>query len=384
MQKAGGVEKFDKMGKGSMPQSPANMPPGNMMDNGDMMMFKPGLGSSGLQTTPSPQLMNYIEFEGQELVITKQLNMSYKGDDEKGMFGGLNGPQPPPPPPNGSNQVILNCLNSNNGPSNQSPSTLDDGLKIKGEMIEPGAQNLLDELASSFPGPGPGEDFGLHMNNKKPSKQGHPGTPQPNDPFYNPINQISSPHNPNSNSNNPNSNQGPINNPNSSQSPIGLVNGGNPLNSMLQMTNSIPKASPYASAKSPGLMNNPQYGQGGPPPPQGPMGLPPSPLGMQQAPPPGKMQMQGMMPPEMMGNPKMMMGNPNQQPPPPPPPLNHPGQPAPNPTGSSRRGHSEPKLSKKEKLLQQQQQQQQQQQHEMMMQQQQQQQRGNGNDLRIK
>ena len=421
LQKAGAPEKFDKMQKpgGNMPPSPASssnviQPGAGIMDNNDMMMFKgnnpSGLSSSGLQTTPSPQLMNYIEFEGQELVITKQLNMSYKGGDEmssgeKGMFQGQNGP--PPPPPNGPNSVILNCLNNNNN-NNQSPSSaLDDGMKIKNELIEPNSQNLLDDF--SF-GNGPnsgGEDLAslqhqMHHNNKKTpgpqqqqpqnqsGKPSHPGTPQPqNDPFYNHLNQISSPlNNPNSNNpnnpnnNNPNNNQGP-NQPNPSQSPINLVNGGagNPLNSMLQMTNSIPKASPYAAAaaKSPGLMNNPQFNPNGPMPPQpGQMGLPPSPLGMppqqqQQQPsqqqlhqqqPPNKPMIPGMMPHEMMGNqPKMMMPNQPPQPPPPPPP----------PSSNSRRGH-EPKLSKKEKMLQQQQQQQQQQQHEMMMQQQ----RGNG------
>ena len=74
LQKAGVPEKFDKM-------------PGNNNNKHDQEMFMlknsgGGITTSGLQTTPSPQLMSYMEFEGQELTITKQLNTSYKGNSE--------------------------------------------------------------------------------------------------------------------------------------------------------------------------------------------------------------------------------------------------------------------------------------------------------------
>ena len=86
LQKAGLPEKFDKLqpGKQMGPQMGPNSPASgqNQLEN-DMLMFnknQAGITTSGLQTTPSPQLMNYIEFEGQELIITKQLNLSYKGN----------------------------------------------------------------------------------------------------------------------------------------------------------------------------------------------------------------------------------------------------------------------------------------------------------------
>ncbi len=45
-----------------------------LMNNIYVNKNQAGLTTSGLQTTPSPQLMNYVDFEGQELIITKQLN----------------------------------------------------------------------------------------------------------------------------------------------------------------------------------------------------------------------------------------------------------------------------------------------------------------------
>ncbi len=130
LQKAGLPEKFDKLQPGAGgkmgPNSPASVQ--NQLNDNDMLMFnknQAGLTTSGLQTTPSPQLMNYVDFEGQELIITKQLNMSYKGnpngnDDLNNMndikniqYGGSMGQN--------SNSVILNCLNNNS--SNQSPSS---------------------------------------------------------------------------------------------------------------------------------------------------------------------------------------------------------------------------------------------------------------------
>lgn len=166
LQKAGMPEKYDKLNKsGSASPHPGGGSMQNMLDptGGDGMMFgggKPGnmgmggMSSTGLQTTPSPQLMNYIEFEGQELTITKQVNLSYKGGpcddlslDQKpppmppqGMGGPLH-----PPPPN-QNSAILNCLNSNNNNNNspvigqqqmQQPGQNDDDLgKIKNEFVD--------------------------------------------------------------------------------------------------------------------------------------------------------------------------------------------------------------------------------------------------------
>lgn len=171
LQKAGLPEKYDKLNKSGS----ASPHPGNMQlpldpqqgGGGDGMMFgKPGIGmgmgpgsmtsASGLQTTPSPQLMNYIEFEGQELTITKQVNLSYKGgpcDDLSSLdqkppnmppqpMGGLH-----PPPPN-QNSAILNCLNSNINNTNspviggqqqmqQQQQQQDDDLnKIKNEFVD--------------------------------------------------------------------------------------------------------------------------------------------------------------------------------------------------------------------------------------------------------
>lgn len=71
MQKAGMPEKFNELkapGSVGKAQGGDEMPPGQFMS-----------AYKGLQTTPSPQLMNYVEFEGQELTITKQLNLSFKG-----------------------------------------------------------------------------------------------------------------------------------------------------------------------------------------------------------------------------------------------------------------------------------------------------------------
>lgn len=121
-------------------------------------MFKPATSSSGLQTTPSPQLMNYIEFEGQELTITKQVNLSYKGGgcDDLSMLDQKPGPLHPPPP--NQNSAILNCLNSNNNNHNNSPvigqqqsqaGGNDEDLKIKNEFVDnfnPGNNDLSSPL----------------------------------------------------------------------------------------------------------------------------------------------------------------------------------------------------------------------------------------------
>lgn len=143
LQKAGMPEKYDKLNKsGSASPHPTNL---QMLESG-------GASSSGLQTTPSPQLMNYIEFEGQELTITKQVNLSYKGDND------LLDQKPPQqqqlPPPNNQNSAILNCLNSNNPPNATATSSPvisggppqpnnEDDMKIKNEFV--------DAFASSNP-----------------------------------------------------------------------------------------------------------------------------------------------------------------------------------------------------------------------------------------
>ena len=143
LQKAGMPEKYDKLNKsGSASPHPTNL---QMLESG-------GAASSGLQTTPSPQLMNYIEFEGQELTITKQVNLSYKGDND------LLDQKPPQqqqlPPPNNQNSAILNCLNSNNPPNATATSSPvisggppqpnnEDDMKIKNEFV--------DAFASSNP-----------------------------------------------------------------------------------------------------------------------------------------------------------------------------------------------------------------------------------------
>ncbi len=261
LQKAGMPEKYDKKPGHSNTNSP--MPDGQL----DMFKNNSAITTSGLQTTPSPQLMNYIEFEGQELVITKQLNQSYKGpgggpfDEDEIKF---NPQQPGPPgPPGQNNSAIINYLNPQN-PNNQSPGTnqleINEDKKIKSE-------NTNDQ-----------HDFNQNFN-------------------------------PALNSSNPNHRQSP-----------GLMNNGapgGPLNSMLQMTNSIPKASPYASstAKSPGLNHHPQFNH-----PNGPqMSVSPAPN-----------MPHGMPHPQMNGPPMM------QQPQPPSAPA------------------AKTKLTKKEKLLQQQ------------------------------
>lgn len=333
------------------PNSPASGQ--NQLEN-DMLMFnknQAGITTSGLQTTPSPQLMNYIEFEGQELIITKQLNLSYKGNsngnDDLNNMNDLKNQYNNPG--QNTNSVILNCLNNNNNnpSSNQSSSSAssttsslnnnnpnimndnqlllnqDPNLKLmKNELIDNNQNMLLNDQMPPFNNNNQDDMQQMHLNQQHHLNKN--GNKNPNDPFFNP-NSV----------------------PNNAQSPINLVNGG-PLNSMLQMTNSIPKASPYATtAKSPGLNQfNAQQG------PQ--MSLSPSPLGMQQH--------------KLMGGPpdNGLMGS-NSQPNTPQP---QPQLPIPNQASTSRRGHGEPKLTKKEKQLQQQQlqmQQEQQRQQEMMM-----------------
>jgi hypothetical protein len=143
LQKAGMPEKYDKLNKSGSASPHPNL---QMLESG-------GASSSGLQTTPSPQLMNYIEFEGQELTITKQVNLSYKGDND------LLDQKPPQqqqqlPPPNNQNSAILNCLNSNNPPNATATSSPvisggppqpnnEDEMKIKNEFV--------DAFASSNP-----------------------------------------------------------------------------------------------------------------------------------------------------------------------------------------------------------------------------------------
>lgn len=184
LQKAGIPEKYDKLNKsGSASPHPGNHS-NNMLDPSGagpgMMMGGGGGCSSGLQTTPSPQLMNYIEFEGQELTITKQVNLSYKGGPCDNDMSALDQkppmPQqqqqphhmqglhpPPPPPPVNQNSAILNCLNSNNNNNNspvigqqmtpqhqqqQQPGPNDDDLKIKNEFVDTFGAPTQNDLSS--------------------------------------------------------------------------------------------------------------------------------------------------------------------------------------------------------------------------------------------
>ena len=163
LHKAGLPEKFDKKQGNSSANSPgyhaADGGGGGGGANFDMFGKSAGVASAGLQTTPSPQLMNYIEFEGQELVITKQLNLSYKGpgDGESGMEQKFN---PAGPPPHSQNSTILNCLNNDNPLSSNSPS---------GNLGNPADSD-----------PFYGEDG--HPNSAKKSKQHHNG---PHNDLYN-------------------------------------------------------------------------------------------------------------------------------------------------------------------------------------------------------
>lgn len=170
LQKAGMPEKYDKLNKsGSSSPHPGG---GNLQlldsssgGGGDMFKSGPGgpgsssITSSGLQTTPSPQLMNYIEFEGQELTITKQVNASYKGPADELMLD----QKPPlsqqqqqmlPPPPNNQNSAILNCLNSNNSntttPVTQQQQQPPGGDEIKNELLD---AQLANEQQLNFGGP---------------------------------------------------------------------------------------------------------------------------------------------------------------------------------------------------------------------------------------
>ena len=289
LQKAGVPEKFDKMQAGVKSEQ-------------DMFMLKNsggGITTSGLQTTPSPQLMSYMEFEGQELTITKQLNTSYKGNigDESGA-------------PSNANSVILNILNTSSGGGQNNSQSLNDNLllnddnnmKIKSESMD--AANLLGEHLNG------NSDLSseLHLNqqNNPASSQQQQQQHRHHEQQQQQQHKKANLKHQNSNSqlqqggggagndlfsSSPSSSSAP---PNPSQSPMGLVNGApGPLTSMLQMTNSIPKASPYAStAKSPGLNHHAAFGGQ---PPQ--MSSSPSPMGM------------GGMPPQMMNKPggPMMM-----------------------------------------------------------------------------
>lgn len=143
---------------------------GEMMFGGGPGRSKtPSIATSGLQTTPSPQLMNYIEFEGQELTITKQLNLSFKGNCEPNdlMLDQKPPPLQPPPLPSSQNSAILNCLNSNNNNSNpnnnnnnspvinqqqQGPPQLNEQeeMKIKNEILDHGQ---MGEPQMNFGGP---------------------------------------------------------------------------------------------------------------------------------------------------------------------------------------------------------------------------------------
>lgn len=163
LQKAGMPEKYEKLNK-SGSASP-HLGAESASGCGGDLMFKSAT-STGLQTTPSPQLMNYVDFEGQELTITKQVNMSYKGgpcddlmlDQKPPQQGAQQQQQQPPPPPPLSNQnsAILNCLNSNNASNTtntnspviannqgqqqqgqgQHQQLNDDDAKIKNEFID--------------------------------------------------------------------------------------------------------------------------------------------------------------------------------------------------------------------------------------------------------
>ena len=183
LQKAGVPEKFDKMQANKGPQQqcmPGSNTPGSLEQ--DMFMLKnPSGGSittSGLQTTPSPQLMSYMEFEGQELTITKQLNTSYKGnmgdeqnDSKMSQFASNNNSNPGP---NNSNSVILNILNTSNS-QNANSSSLNDNLLlsddskqqlIKSESIE--SSLLNDQLNGN-------SDLAteLHLNQQQNPAQHH-------------------------------------------------------------------------------------------------------------------------------------------------------------------------------------------------------------------
>ncbi len=205
LQKAGQPEKFNT----ELIQNPKVGKP-NLDEAG---LYK------GLQTTPSPQLMNYIEFEGQELIITKQLNLSYKG----GTNPGDDQQQNEQSDVNNSQQVKEETLTD---PFSTNPSELPNQQQQQQQQQNEDQSKLKLNMS--------------HLD----------------EPFYN-----SSPLNPNNNSNTVNSNYNNSSSPSSNpmNSASGNVSGGganNPLNSMLQMTNSI-KAPPYvAGTKSPGLMMN--------------------------------------------------------------------------------------------------------------------------------
>ena len=354
----------DKKGSNLHPQSP----------NTDMFKNSGSIMTSGLQTTPSPQLMNYVEFEGQELTITKQLNANYKGpinddpNDPQNKGNNFNQYGQPLMPPNSNpNSTILNCLNSNN-------LGCPDDMKIKNELLD--SSNPYNDSMSfnggqppsleDHPGSGSAKKSNKHASlqgQQQQQQQQQQPPPQP-DHYYNTLN---SPLNPNSNQ---------TNNVSSPLNGMMGVSSGGPLNSMLQMTNSIPKS--YGNAKSPGLNHpmNTQFSQ----PPASQISLSPGMHGK----PHNIMPQQGPDPNILMGpngpGQQGMPGMPGQQAPPSHPPSSS----APPTSGSSRRGHSSGhKMTKKEKEQQQQQLQQQQQQQEMLMHQQQQQQRGGPSAMMI-
>jgi hypothetical protein len=208
MQKAGIPEKFntDLMATQQQPNSKINKP----MQPDDNNIYK------GLQTTPSPQLMNYGEFEGQELIITKQLNLSYKG---------------------GSNNEDQQQQNE------QQTSSTDVNNQLNKDELP-----LIDPFASSTdPVNNQQQQADDQQQQSSGIKHQKLNLSHLDEPFYN-----SSPLNPNNGANGPtnfNSSSSPSNQQMNNNGP-----GSGPLNSMLQMTNSIKAPSYVPGSKSPGLI----------------------------------------------------------------------------------------------------------------------------------
>lgn len=150
LQKAGAPEKLEKMKQHD--QSPLGMC-GNGQN--DEMFGQKGM-ISGLQTTPSPQLMNYVDgYDGQELIITKQLNMSYKSGDMSS-----------------ANEVGCPSLDAEN---NMIKSETQDQLNNNNNGPPPGPLNSMLQMTNSISGNGCPKVNSPFANNNMANQVKSPG-----------------------------------------------------------------------------------------------------------------------------------------------------------------------------------------------------------------